>query len=1011
MFWFPCLLIFLMPVFAFAQNVRPGPSFHHLTTDNGLPSSEVYEIHQDRNGYFWFGTDNGASRYDGYEFENFGASEGLTSNVVLHFFEDWKGRIWMNTLLGDLFYFENDRIYPYRYNHIIQTYKTNFIAPGDMYIDQEENLFLVISGLGVLKINQFGEDELFTGKLSSSIIVEVDNMALISNCYLNRSDERKAFLEEVVKGDQINIISFFNGKKMIETWHPSEQGPNGRTTEVFMVSSNEFLVWNRCQLYYFKDYNLIWNRPASCAFSFMSSTADGEIFMSESNGRGARMYKNIDAVRDDQFEFFLPEYSIADVFKDRQGIYWFSTLENGIFYTDNFQIQVYDKAAGLTNQNIGSISIKNENEIFFSDRNDSIFQLNAQQKSLQKIPDAKQSTPIFSIFYDAQNQRLWSGAFPYRFFEFTTNKWVNIVRQIPNDNTSFQTTGPKKTKVSRNRKYLWGNYYNGFQKFSLDDGTLLFQSEDFGFSERAFVTFESIENELWIGTGQGLLHVKEDEIEQINQIQPDIGIRVEDIAQLPDTTLVIGTKGAGLFLMKDSCQFQLTTNDGLTSNMIEHIETAPDGTIWVGTLNGLNKIEIDAGADQAHIRQFTKSHGLPSGEINDLVLTDSTLWIATSAGLVQFPTKVVETTCSPHYVILDAFKVNGENTPLKNAYTLAYNENTLQLDYITLNYILDEPITYRYRLTQLAPWIETKSRTANFINLPFGKYTFEVQAKNENGVWSPSLFLPFVISRPFWLRTEFLLFFALLLVAIIWLLVHLYIRRIRKRAVFEQQISELKTSALQAQMNPHFVFNCLNAIQSFIASEESERATRYLAKFALLVRNNLNASTNPLISLEEEIQTIHNYLSLEKMRFSKRFEYEVEVQEGLDILNIDIPPLLTLPYVENAVIHGILNSPHPGRLHVRYGREDGFVFAEIEDNGLGIFQTKNLKIRSKQAAIHKSVGMSISKKRLEIFNGGKLTQEDLIIQEKTDTSGNVTGTLIRLRLRPANNYKNKTGPS
>jgi LytS/YehU family sensor histidine kinase len=214
----------------------------------------------------------------------------------------------------------------------------------------------------------------------------------------------------------------------------------------------------------------------------------------------------------------------------------------------------------------------------------------------------------------------------------------------------------------------------------------------------------------------------------------------------------------------------------------------------------------------------------------------------------------------------------------------------------------------------------------------------------------------------------------------------------------ENQINELKTSALQAQMNPHFVFNCLNAIQSFIANQQTEKATRYLARFALLVRNNLNASTKKIISLEEEIQTISNYLSFEKMRFQKKFDYEIIVDPSLRVFEITIPPLLTLPYVENAVIHGLLKSPRPGSLTIKYTKDEDYILAEFIDNGLGIFQTQKEKKQNSDQGIHKSVGMSISRKRLRLFNGRK-NEDDIKKEEIKDDSGKVSGTHITLRIK------------
>jgi LytS/YehU family sensor histidine kinase len=301
-------------------------------------------------------------------------------------------------------------------------------------------------------------------------------------------------------------------------------------------------------------------------------------------------------------------------------------------------------------------------------------------------------------------------------------------------------------------------------------------------------------------------------------------------------------------------------------------------------------------------------------------------------------------------------------------------------------------------LNSKSAWRYTKERAANFFDLPAGSYFFEVQAQDENRKWTPSLKVEFIIKPPFWETAWFITLAIIGIITLIWLAVNRYIARIRRDNEIEKEMQILKASALQAQMNPHFVFNCLNAIQSFIAGKESEKATRYLARFATLVRNNLNASVNKVVTLDEEIQTIENYLSFEKMRFQKKIDYKIEVDPNLQIYDIEIPPLMTLPYVENAVIHGLLKSPRPGQLEIKYFEDNQCLIIEIQDNGLGIFQTQKINPTQKLDGIHKSIGMSISKKMQELFNEG-LEEEDLIIEELKNENGEVEGTRIRLSVK------------
>ena len=133
---------------------QPHPALRHYSTDQGLPSPEVYDVLQDRNGYLWFSTDNGVSRFNGYTFENFGPEQGLLNNVVFYLQEDTEGRIWMPTLSGNVYYFEKDTIKSYPYNSILQQYRNEYLQIADFYVDSTGNFLQPFCSLALLKFIQ-----------------------------------------------------------------------------------------------------------------------------------------------------------------------------------------------------------------------------------------------------------------------------------------------------------------------------------------------------------------------------------------------------------------------------------------------------------------------------------------------------------------------------------------------------------------------------------------------------------------------------------------------------------------------------------------------------------------------------------------------------------------------------------------------------------------------------------------------------------------------------------------
>ena len=172
----------------------------------------------------------------------------------------------------------------------------------------------------------------------------------------------------------------------------------------------------------------------------------------------------------------------------------------------------------------------------------------------------------------------------------------------------------------------------------------------------------------------------------------------------------------------------------------------------------------------------------------------------------------------------------------------------------------------------------------------------------------------------------------------------------------EQEIRQLERSALQSQMNPHFIFNCLNSIQSFIIDNQKDKAMDYLSRFAKLIRQNLNASIDETVALDIEISMLTNYLELERMRFDYNFNYTIDLSNIVSPEEISVPPMMIQPYVENAIIHGMKNKNGDGMIQITFVKKDNQIHIQIKDNGDGMQSKKDRK--------HRSLGMSITEKRL-----------------------------------------------
>jgi LytS/YehU family sensor histidine kinase len=248
-------------------------------------------------------------------------------------------------------------------------------------------------------------------------------------------------------------------------------------------------------------------------------------------------------------------------------------------------------------------------------------------------------------------------------------------------------------------------------------------------------------------------------------------------------------------------------------------------------------------------------------------------------------------------------------------------------------------------------------------------------------------------------------------IGIIYLIVHLRVNAERAKGIakkrevelkqvkaeFARQIAESEMSALRAQMNPHFIFNVLNSINRYIMMNDSEVASRYLTQFARLIRLVLENSKTAKVSLEADLEALKLYINMEKLRFLDKFDYRIEIEEGIDQQFTQIPPLLMQPYVENAIWHGLMQQADGGLLQIKMRlKQEHILLVMIEDNGIGRQQSALLK--SKTALSHKSHGLQMTKDRIAIVNRLYGIQTEVAIEDLKSPEGQPTGTRVTLTI-------------
>ncbi|MBW6460647.1 MAG: histidine kinase, partial [Bacteroidales bacterium] len=379
---------------------------------------------------------------------------------------------------------------------------------------------------------------------------------------------------------------------------------------------------------------------------------------------------------------------------------------------------------------------------------------------------------------------------------------------------------------------------------------------------------------------------------------------------------------------------------------------------------------------------------------------------------VFHPGEIVQNRIPPR-MALTSFSVLNEviDNDLEGGevFRLKHTENIFSIAFSALDYTNPMKNVYRYRLENYdETWVYTDSRrrVADYRKVNPGTYRFTVTGSNNDGMWNlDGISLTIIIHPPWWQTWIFRLTVLILAIALLWSIIFYRIKAIkRKHEVekkmlgIEKQVFELEQKALQLQMNPHFIFNSLNAIQNFVLSNNTDKAVNYLAKFSHLMRMILANSTASLITLKDELQALTYYMDLEKLRFDDKFDYEIQIDVSIDPGFILIPPMLLQPYIENAIIHGFVNSPNRGRLEIFLKTNTrGSLHCTILDNGIG--REKAIEIRVQSGIKRQPRGMIITQERIEILNKQNRTGYAVKVTDLKDEDGKASGTRVDLTIQ------------
>jgi hypothetical protein len=921
-------------------------SYIHYDAKDGLPSPTVYDITQDQDGFIWFGTENGLSRFDGKNFKTFTTKDGLPDNSILRVFADLGHRVYFGPFTHNLHYYENDSFH-------------KLVIPPAYLKDLSDVSFFANTNKNVL-VCGFGESYFIQGNTVISIHDRYNQVP--RNVLVNRSY------------DDLIVV--------------------GKKDSVFLINDNGQITYSRDD----PRFTLIYDDFKQRQYHHLP---DVSIFRITNYLRGNMLYWfwndtiHIYNLTSGQIVHTIRMEKFSKAFFDNENNLWVLTLGNGVFRFPSFnfsEIPFDGKSEIFSIARYGNniVAGTDFSQLYIRNANDHLPDYTIEdfsrfnKISANPIPQLTRRNRIYVL--KAAGDELYVGTDAF----LIKKKFGSPIATLPIPPIKDIDLFGKKVLVCTSRA-----------AFVLDGATLRIADTLIGLRTTCGALYH---DHYFIGTLGGLVRIdaRTKVIERLYDSFPPFKGRITAIKRGIHDDLWIATSGSGLIHFKGNNIIKtFREEDGLTSSICTSV-FVDSNLVWLGTNAGLCR--IDADKPVSSITRITSANGLGADFVNTLLVDDSDLYVGTAAGLTIFKKDILaeKSVCMLH--ILDVSE-NNKRLPKDSIYSFPFNALNIQVNFTAVSFKSAGDISYYYQLEGLDNgWNTASANFVNFPTLPVGNYTLLLKAINKFGVESAVKSLTIIIRPAWWQTVSFRFLAAAVLILLVFIIYQYNIRSIRRKEQvkreFEARFAALEQRALQAQMNPHFIFNALNSIQNFILNLDVEGANAYLTNFASLIRQTLENSMQPLITLNSEIKYLETYLSLEKLRFRDKFNFKIDLDETIETDSVLLPGMLLQPYIENAIRHGIQHrNDNLGlvTLTIRLDREENITYT-INDNGVG--RQRAAELKSQRHIEYHSRGISINEKRIAAINNQYKTNITVNISDIIDEQGQVAGTSVTIRIPP-----------
>ncbi len=1004
---------------------------------DGLTHNHITGLAQDDHGYLWIATQKGLNRYDGNSFLQFYSDSSRTSLPNEHLRElRWikDGRVGMRTAAG--FHLVNAKTLQQR-NIILPAGALNsFHIENNIQgwnTDDGGNLFLLTS-VGFYHFNK--KDELVfhyehykeedKGKLDKpfgrgdGIILAQPGTLLIATTagtfiyHIAHKD-----FHAVGQKDEALFQQIDPAKKWVHFMHCDE-----KSFSVVREQATE-LAW----------YDLAKNKKylikttltgLNNLFGWRSkiTRVNDSTFTITGNNKGFYLMR-YNKVKDEYRilpELYLPNYLCRTIFSDKQNRLWIGT-DRGLLrqkqFSGNLEKRVLPHDDNPLDRpvNVSSMAVAGD-KLFVGTFGAGIYVFDKSSLRFLKRIDFSNTGNTANHVYQLlalSKDNVYAATYG-SLISIQTNNYQYQSVSLPDFNKDVDW-------ISWMHLALDGTLYISTSKNNVfyyrQAGESDFKKADFS-KESLFNILtpmhisEDIEGNIWF-SGHGIcrFNIAEEKFDLLLDSFPKIKNERKETGQIAfdkNGKMYFGVEENGLMIYNpaDKKFEHITRSNGLPDNIIDAVYLHKN-KLWLGTESGLANYDIHS----KKIFSFGLNDNMPEGGVTaysffyDSVADE--LYAGFHNAVVRFNPDQLSKNNLPSYFFIESIQIAGSFVLYhpSERLSLSYKNNNLVVNLSAVNFEDAHQQLFAYRLIKEGgeEWTEIgKQRNIIFSNLAPGAYKLQVKVYVQNNSWQPQIReINILIEPPLWRRTWFMIICALLIISTIGIIFRTRIKNIRRNAQINTQIAELEMKGLHAQMNPHFVFNALNSIKEMVLVDEKKQASRYLSKFAQLVRTNLEQSQQTFVTLEQSVDHLKQYLEMEKIRF-RDFLYSIEIGESVETEAIKIPPMLLQPLVENAIWHGLRSLKEEKRIVIRFLKDEEYLVCEIDDNGIGI--NKSLKARENYQHTHSSMGIANIRERLELLNEKYGISCSLIIKDKSELSGgSESGTIATLMFKLASVWK------